>query len=73
MAGLPDTETLRQRVAERVDDATAFQFQRDGACVIRQLLTQDELALLAEGIEENLAARWAPRAIWRRWRIWPAC
>lgn len=56
MDGLPDTEALRRRVAERVDDATVEQFRRDGACVIRQLLTADELALLAQGIEANLAA-----------------
>jgi ectoine hydroxylase-related dioxygenase (phytanoyl-CoA dioxygenase family) len=56
MQTLPDTEALRQRVAERVDDATVEQFQRDGACVIRQLLTQGERALLADGIEDNLAA-----------------
>lgn len=56
MDGLPDTEALRRRVAERVDDATVEQFRRDGACVIRQLLTADELAPLAQGIEANLAA-----------------
>ncbi|MBS0454655.1 MAG: phytanoyl-CoA dioxygenase family protein [Proteobacteria bacterium] len=52
----PDAAALHQRVLERVDDATAAQFQRNGACVIRQLLTQDEVALLQEGIEANLAA-----------------
>ena len=31
-------------------------FQRDGACVIRGLLTPDELERLAQGVEENLAA-----------------
>ena len=56
MKTLPEPETLRRRVAERVDDATVAQFQRDGACVVRRLLTPDELALLAEGIEANLAA-----------------
>ena len=56
MASLPDTQTLRARVNERVDAATVAQFQRDGACVIRQLLNADELALLAEGIAQNLAA-----------------
>ena len=56
MPALPDTLALRRRLAERVDDATVEQFQRDGACVIRQLLSADELALLAEGIETNLRA-----------------
>jgi ectoine hydroxylase-related dioxygenase (phytanoyl-CoA dioxygenase family) len=31
-------------------------FQRDGACVIRGLLSSQELELLAQGIEENLGA-----------------
>ncbi|MBS0344772.1 MAG: phytanoyl-CoA dioxygenase family protein, partial [Proteobacteria bacterium] len=53
---LPDTATLHQRVLDRVDDATIAQFQRDGACVIRQLLGADEIALLKDGIEANLAA-----------------
>jgi ectoine hydroxylase-related dioxygenase (phytanoyl-CoA dioxygenase family) len=44
-----------------VDDAVVAQFQRDGAVCIRQLLTQDELALLRDGIEANLAAP-SPRA-----------
>lgn len=56
MTKLPDSAILRQRVQDRVDDATIAQFRRDGACVIRQLLTADELALLREGIEANLAA-----------------
>ena len=51
-----DTAALHQRVLDRVDDATVAQFRRDGACVIRQLLTPDEIALLKEGIEANLAA-----------------
>lgn len=42
----------RARLApEIVDD-----FQRAGACVIRNALTRDEVALLERGIEKNLAA-----------------
>ncbi|KQX38523.1 phytanoyl-CoA dioxygenase family protein [Variovorax sp. Root434] len=63
MAGvfLPDAQELQRRVQERVDDALVAQFQRDGAVCIRQLLTADELALLRDGIEANLAAP-SPRA-----------
>ena len=49
------TLTLEERVAKRLSDAVVSDFQRDGAVVIRQLLTQAELALLREGIEANLA------------------
>jgi hypothetical protein len=31
-------------------------YQRDGAVVIRNALTADEIALLTQGIEENIAA-----------------
>ncbi|MFS2206398.1 phytanoyl-CoA dioxygenase family protein [Variovorax sp. Varisp36] len=63
MAGvvLPDAQELQRRVQARVDDALVAQFQRDGAVCIRQLLTADELALLRDGIEANLAAP-SPRA-----------
>jgi len=62
MAGVfPDAQELQRRVQERVDDALVAQFQRDGAVCIRQLLTADELALLRDGIEANLAAP-SPRA-----------
>lgn len=63
MAGavLPDARELQRRVQARVDDALVAQFQRDGAVCIRQLLTADELALLRDGIEANLAAP-SPRA-----------
>jgi ectoine hydroxylase-related dioxygenase (phytanoyl-CoA dioxygenase family) len=60
-AALPDVRELQRRVQERVDDALVAQFQRDGAVCIRQLLTADELALLRDGIEANLAAP-SPRA-----------
>jgi len=60
-AALPDAGELKRRVQARVDDALVAQFQRDGAVCIRQLLTADELALLRDGIEANLAAP-SPRA-----------
>jgi ectoine hydroxylase-related dioxygenase (phytanoyl-CoA dioxygenase family) len=61
MVRVPDAQELQRRVQERVDDALVAQFQRDGAVCIRQLLTADELALLRDGIEANLAAP-SPRA-----------
>lgn len=60
-AALPDALELQRRVRERVDDELVAQFRRDGAVCIRQLLTPDELALLRDGIEANLAAP-SPRA-----------
>lgn len=57
----PSLQALQQRVTERVSDQVVQDFQRDGAVCIRQLLTQDEVALLREGIEVNLAAP-SPRA-----------
>ena len=33
----------------------AAEFRRDGACVVRGLLSDDEVAELAEGVERNLA------------------
>lgn len=59
--GSLDPLALQRRVQARVDDALVAQFQRDGAVCIRQLLTADELALLREGIEANLASP-SPRA-----------
>ena len=47
--------SLAQRVTERLSDDLVSEFQRDGAVVIRQLLNADELALLREGIDLNLA------------------
>jgi ectoine hydroxylase-related dioxygenase (phytanoyl-CoA dioxygenase family) len=61
MAQVPDVRELQRRVQARVDDDLVAQFQRDGAVCIRQLLTADELALLRDGIEANLAAP-SPRA-----------
>lgn len=45
-----------------VDDATVAAFARDGAVCLRGLLKPDEVALLARGIDANLAAP-SPRAI----------
>lgn len=61
MVRVPEVQELQRRVQERVDDALVAQFQRDGAVCIRQLLTADELAVLRDGIEANLAAP-SPRA-----------
>ena len=54
-------ETLQQRLQDRLSDQDIAQFQRDGALCIKQLLTPDEVALLREGIEANLAVP-SPRA-----------
>ncbi len=47
---------LQRRAAERVSDALVADFARDGAVVIRQLFTPDEVTLLRSGIDANLAA-----------------
>ncbi|MEO7401629.1 MAG: phytanoyl-CoA dioxygenase family protein [Polaromonas sp.] len=52
---------LQRRLHERVTEQHVTDFQRDGAVCIRQLLTPDEVALLRDGIEANLAAP-SPRA-----------
>ncbi|MEO7954051.1 MAG: phytanoyl-CoA dioxygenase family protein [Polaromonas sp.] len=52
----PSLQALQQRVKERVTDQMVLDFQRDGAVCIRQLLNADEIALLRDGIEANLAA-----------------
>jgi len=52
---------LDDRVQRCLTDDLITAFRRDGAVCIRQLLRPDELALLAEGIEANLAAP-SPRA-----------
>ncbi len=52
----PSLQGLQQRVTERVTDQMVQDFQRDGAVCIRQLLNADEIALLRDGIEANLAA-----------------
>lgn len=55
------TEEIERRVQQRVTPDVAEAFARDGAVCLRQLLNQDEVALLREGIEANLAAP-SPRA-----------
>ena len=57
-----DLPTLRERVRARMNDTLIADFQRDGAVCVRQLFTPDEVALLARGIEANLAAP-SPRAM----------
>ena len=52
----PSLQSLQQRVKEHVTDQQVADFQRDGAVCIRQLLNADEIALLRDGIEANLAA-----------------
>jgi ectoine hydroxylase-related dioxygenase (phytanoyl-CoA dioxygenase family) len=49
------TESLQRRVRERLTDELVADYERDGAVCIRQLLDPDELDLLREGIETNLA------------------
>ena len=46
---------MAQRVKERLTEDLISEFRGNGAIVIRQLLTPDELSLLREGIEANLA------------------
>ena len=48
--------SFAQRLQERLSDAQVADFARDGAICIKQLLTPDEVALLREGIDANLAA-----------------
>ncbi|WP_394791734.1 phytanoyl-CoA dioxygenase family protein [Rhodoferax sp.] len=56
-----DKLALQQRVNDRLTPQMVADFQRDGALCIRQLLTPDEVELLRDGIEANLAAP-SPRA-----------
>ena len=53
--------SFAQRLHERLSDAQVADFARDGAICIKQLLTRDEVALLRDGIDANLAAP-SPRA-----------
>jgi len=55
------TQEIERRVQQRVTPDVVEAFARDGAVCLRQLLNQDEVALLREGIEANLAAP-SPRA-----------
>ena len=54
-------ERLNARIRERLTEQDVADFQRDGAVCIRQLLNADEVALLRDGIDANLAAP-SPRA-----------
>ncbi|MBP7493421.1 MAG: phytanoyl-CoA dioxygenase, partial [Rhodoferax sp.] len=59
MNALSTPETLQQslqaRLRERLSDQDVADFQRDGVVCIRQLLSPDEVALLRDGIDANLA------------------
>ena len=61
MIDTPNHPDLAHRVTARVSDQDVADFRRDGAVCIRGLLDADELALLRDGIEANLAAP-SPRA-----------
>ena len=50
-----------QRLRERLTPALVEDFKRDGAVCVRELLSPEEVALLREGIDANLAAP-SPRA-----------
>ncbi len=52
---------FQQRLQERLTADDIARFDRDGAICIKQLLTRDEVALLRDGIDANLAAP-SPRA-----------
>lgn len=55
------TPEIERRVGERVTPDLVEAFARDGAVCLRQLLNPDEVALLRQGIDANLAAP-SPRA-----------
>jgi ectoine hydroxylase-related dioxygenase (phytanoyl-CoA dioxygenase family) len=55
LAALPTHEQLQRRVAAVLTGQHVSDYQRDGAVCIRQLLREDEVTLLCEGIEANLA------------------
>ena len=52
---------IQQRLHQRLSEQDVADFQRDGAVCIRQLLSADEVVLLRDGIDANLAAP-SPRA-----------
>jgi ectoine hydroxylase-related dioxygenase (phytanoyl-CoA dioxygenase family) len=54
-------ETVTARLARAVTPQLMEDFHRDGAVCIRQIFTQEEVALLREGIDSNLQ-RPSPRA-----------
>jgi len=49
-------ESLKERLARAVTPALTEAFRRDGAVCVRNIFTEEEVALLREGIERNLAA-----------------
>lgn len=59
---MPSADHLAQDAAALIDPDLLDDFQRDGAVCIRQLLSPDEVALLRQGIDANLAAP-SPRAL----------
>ena len=56
-----ETLSVEARARHRVTPALVSDWRRDGAVCVRQLLSPDEVALLREGIDANLAAP-SPRA-----------
>ena len=54
-------ETVTARLERAVTPQLMEEFRRDGAVCIRQIFTQEEVALLREGIDKNLQAP-SPRA-----------
>jgi ectoine hydroxylase-related dioxygenase (phytanoyl-CoA dioxygenase family) len=56
-----ETLLIEARARQRVTSALVSDWRRDGAVCVRQLLSADEVALLREGIDANLAAP-SPRA-----------
>ena len=49
-------QKLTERLADAVTPELAEAFRRDGAVCVRNVFSEDEIALLREGIERNLAA-----------------
>jgi ectoine hydroxylase-related dioxygenase (phytanoyl-CoA dioxygenase family) len=49
-------QNLKERLAGAVTPELAEAFRRDGAVCVRNVFSEDEIALLREGIERNLAA-----------------
>ena len=56
-----DPRAVAQRVRERVTPDVISAFERDGAVCLRQLLTAEEVALIRDGIDANIAQP-SPRA-----------
>ncbi|WP_321795952.1 phytanoyl-CoA dioxygenase family protein [Caballeronia sp. J97] len=48
-------ESLKERLARAVTPALTEAFRRDGAVCVRNIFTEEEVALLRNGIERNLA------------------